>query len=251
MNNSNTETFIQEDDNQTAISIKNLSKYYNKSTALSNVNLTLKKGSVMGLLGSNGSGKTTLLKILANVLKQDSGEVYIYGQTPSVYTKSVVSFLPDRQFIYDYFTVNDAVLFYKDFFNDFNEDKAQNLISFMKIDRNKKINELSKGNREKLHLAMVLSRDAKLYLLDEPIAGVDPVARDQILDAILENVNENATMLITTHLIHDIERVFDSVSFIHEGKIKLTDTVENLMNKYDNISIGNIYKKLFGGDYYA
>ena len=147
----------------------------------------------------------------------------------------------DRQFIYDYFTVNDAVLFYKDFFNDFNEDKAQNLISFMKIDRNKKINELSKGNREKLHLAMVLSRDAKLYLLDEPIAGVDPVARDQILDAILENVNENATMLITTHLIHDIERVFDSVSFIHEGKIKLTDTVENLMNKYDNISIDNIY----------
>ena len=98
---------------------------------------------------------------------------------------------------------------------------------------------------------MVLSRDAKLYLLDEPIAGVDPVARDQILDAILENVNENATMLITTHLIHDIERVFDSVLFIHEGKIKLTDTVENLMNKYDNISIDNIYKKLFGGDYYA
>jgi len=227
------------------VNIKELSKKYNSKIALNSVDLELEKGKVVGILGPNGSGKTTLIKILTGLLRQSKGTVNIDGQNPGVYTKSIVSYLPDRNFLYKWMKIDDAVNLFKDFYEDFDEEKADELLKFMKLDRNIKVNTLSKGMVEKLNLTLVLSRKAKLYILDEPIAGVDPVARDQIIDAIIGNIGEESTMIITTHLVRDMEKVFDEVVFLSEGEIILKGSAEKLREE-KNMQIDDLYKEIFG-----
>jgi len=183
------------------------------------------------MLGPNGSGKTTLIKILTNLSMQYEGEVLINGQKPGIETKKIVSYLPDCNFLSDSWTVNDAIEYFVDFFVDFDEQKARNLISQLGINFNQKIKTLSKGTKEKVHLVLVLSRNAELYIFDEPIAGVDPAARDLIFKLILENYNKNGTILMATHLILEAETIFDYAFFINNGRLALYDSVENIKNK--------------------
>lgn len=227
------------------IEIKGLTKSYLNKKALNNVSLNLEKGKVIGILGPNGSGKTTMIKIITGILRESKGEVLIDGKKPGVYTKSIVSYLPDRNFLYGWMNIQEAINFYKDFYSDFDENKAYDLLKFMKLDRSMKINSLSKGMTEKLNLTLVLSRNAKVYVLDEPIAGVDPVARDQILNAIINNYNEDSTMLITTHLVRDMENIFDDVVFIRDGEIYLTGNAEALREE-KGMQIDELYKEIFG-----
>ncbi|WP_346207082.1 ABC transporter ATP-binding protein [Caldifermentibacillus hisashii] len=227
------------------VEINNLTKKYANKTALDNVNLNIERGKVVGILGPNGSGKTTLIKILTGLLRQTSGEVLIDGNKVGVKTKSAVSYLPDRNFLYKWMRIEDASHMYKDFYTDFDEAKFNELLAFMNLNRSMKIDSLSKGMHEKLNLALVLSRNAKLYILDEPIAGVDPVARDQILDAIINNYNEDSSMIITTHLVRDMESMFDEVVFLKDGQIVLTGNAEALREEKAK-QIEEIYKEIFG-----
>ncbi|MED3642496.1 ABC transporter ATP-binding protein [Caldifermentibacillus hisashii] len=227
------------------VEINNLTKKYANKTALDNVNLNIERGKVVGILGPNGSGKTTLIKILTGLLRQTSGEVLIDGNKVGVKTKSAVSYLPDRNFLYKWMRIEDACHMYKDFYTDFDEVKFNELLAFMNLNRSMKIDSLSKGMHEKLNLALVLSRNAKLYILDEPIAGVDPVARDQILDAIINNYNEDSSMIITTHLVRDMESMFDEVVFLKDGQIVLTGNAEALREEKAK-QIEEIYKEIFG-----
>ena len=227
------------------IEIKDLSKSYLSKKALNNLNLNIEKGKVIGILGPNGSGKTTLIKILTGILRQSKGEILIDGEKPGVYTKSIVSYLPDRNFLYKWMSVQEAINFYKDFYKDFDKNKAYELLKFMKLEPNMKIDSLSKGMNEKLNLTLVLSRNAKVYVLDEPIAGVDPVARDQILDAIIKNYNKESTMIITTHLVRDMENIFDDVVFLREGVVELMGNAEELREE-KGMQIDDLYKEIFG-----
>ncbi len=226
------------------IQIKGITKTYRNKKALDNLSLNIKKGGVIGVLGPNGSGKTTLIKILTGLLRPNNGQVLIDGKKPNAFTKSIVSYLPDRNFLYDWMSIDDAINFYKDFYEDFDEDKSSNLLEFMGLNRSMKIKELSKGMHEKLNLSLVLSRNAKVYILDEPIAGVDPVARDQILDAIVNNYNKESTMLITTHLVRDMENLFDDVAFLRDGKIELIGNAEKLREERQ-MQIDDLYKDIF------
>ena len=227
------------------VEIRDLSKQYMRTKALDNVDLNIKQGRIVGILGPNGSGKTSLMKIIAGILRQTRGEILIDGLVPGPATKAIVSYLPDRNFLYRWMKIDDAINFFRDFYEDFDEDKADELLSFMNLDRGMKIDALSKGMHEKLNLTLVLSRKAKLYVLDEPIAGVDPVARDQILDAIIKNYNNNSTMIITTHLVRDIESVFDEVIFLKEGVVILQGNAEELREE-KGMQIDSLYKEIFG-----
>lgn len=227
------------------VEIKNLTKKYSNKKALDNINLNIEEGKVVGILGPNGSGKTTLIKILVGLLRQTSGEVLIDGQRIGVYTKGVVSYLPDRSFLYKWMRIEDAMNLYKDFYSDFAEEKFNDILAFMNLDKSMKIDSLSKGMHEKLNLSLVLSRNAKLYILDEPIAGVDPVAREQILDAIINNYNDKSSMIITTHLVRDMESILDEVVFLKEGKIVLQGNAEELREEKGK-QIDDIYKEVFG-----
>lgn len=227
------------------VEIKNLTKKYSNKIALNNISLNIEEGKVVGILGPNGSGKTTLIKILTGLLRQTSGEVLIDGHKIGVYTKRVVSYLPDRNFLYKWMKIKDALDFFKDFYSDFDEAKFEELLEFMKLDKNMKIDTLSKGMHEKLNLSLVLSRNAKLYVLDEPIAGVDPVARDQILNAIINNYNEKSSMIITTHLVRDMENILDEVVFLKEGNVILQGSAEDLREERGK-QIDDIYKEIFG-----
>ncbi|MFY9483138.1 MAG: ABC transporter ATP-binding protein [Tissierellaceae bacterium] len=227
------------------VEIRDLSKQYMRTKALDNVDLNIKQGRIVGILGPNGSGKTSLMKIIAGILRQTKGEILIDGLVPGPATKAIVSYLPDRNFLYRWMKIDDAINFFKDFYEDFDEGKADELLSFMNLDRGMKIDALSKGMHEKLNLTLVLSRKAKLYVLDEPIAGVDPVARDQILDAIIKNYNNNSTMIITTHLVRDIESVFDEVIFLKEGVVILQGNAEELREE-KGMQIDSLYKEIFG-----
>ena len=227
------------------VEIKGLTKSYSNKRALNGIDLNIGKGKVVGILGPNGSGKTTLIKILSGILQQSKGEALIDGQIPGTYTKSIVSYLPDRNFLYDWMKVQDALDIYKDFYKDFDEKKADELLAFMKLEKNMKVSSLSKGMKEKLNLTLVLSRRAKLYILDEPIAGVDPVARDQILNAIINNYEETSSMIITTHLVRDMENIFDDVVFLSEGEIILEGNAEKLREE-KSMQIDDLYKEIFG-----
>ncbi|MBC8016371.1 MAG: ABC transporter ATP-binding protein [Sporomusaceae bacterium] len=223
---------------------EDLCKSYFNKRALQGVSLTIPQGKIVGLLGPNGSGKTTFLKIAAGVLHPSSGQILIDGQKPGVYTKSIVSYLPDTEYFFKWMKIKDAVQYFKDFYTDFDEVKASELLEFMKLDVNSSIKSLSKGMREKLKLTLVLSRKAKLYILDEPLGGVDPTAREKILDAIINNFSENSSMIITTHLVNDIERIFDDVAFINNGEIVLQGNAEELrLSK--NKSIDELYREVF------
>lgn len=227
------------------LEVKNLTKKYLNKTVLDQLSLNIEEGKIVGILGPNGSGKTTLIKILTGLLRQTSGEVLIDGRSVGVGTKAVVSYLPDRNFLYKWMKIDDACNLYKDFYSDFDENKFAELLDFMKLEKNMKIDTLSKGMHEKLNLSLVLSRNAKLYILDEPIAGVDPVARDQILNAIINNFNEKSSMIITTHLVRDMENMLDDVVFLKDGHIVLTGNAEALREE-KRMQIDDIYKVVFG-----
>ncbi len=219
-------------------------KSYLNKKALQGVNLEIMPGKILGLLGPNGSGKTTFLKIAAGILHASSGELLIDGHKPGVYTKSIVSYLPDNEYLLKWMKVKDAIKYFKDFYSDFDEKKAKEMLQFMKLDENSPVKSLSKGMKEKLKLTLVLSRSAKLYILDEPLGGVDPTTREQILNAIVNNFTENSSMIITTHLVNDIERVFDDVAFISDGEIILQGNAEELRMERKK-SIDELYREVF------
>lgn len=227
------------------IEIKDLTKKYGGTIAINNIDLNIKKGKIIGILGPNGSGKTTLIKLLTGLLHPTNGEIKIDGHLPSVYTKSIISYLPDRNALYNWMKIDDAIKLFMDFYEDFDGKKADSLLEFMKLDRTMKVSELSKGMKEKLNLTLVLARKAKVFIMDEPIAGVDPVARDQILKAIIDNYEENSTMIITTHLVKDMENIFDELVFIGDGEIVLQGDAETLREE-KKINIDDIYKEIFG-----
>lgn len=227
------------------VEIQNLTKKYFNKIALDNLSLKIEQGKIVGILGPNGSGKTTLLKILAGLLRQTSGEVLLAQRKIGVYTKAVVSYLPDRNHLYKWMRIEDAGAFFKDFYTDFDTNKFTELLSFMKLERKMKVDTLSKGMQEKLNLSLVLARNAKLYILDEPIAGVDPVARDEILNAIINNFSENSSMLITTHLVREMENILDDVVFLKDGRLVASGNADHLREERGK-QIDEIYKEIFG-----
>ncbi len=224
----------------------NLCKNYGPIKALDNVNFTIEKGRIVGLLGTNGSGKTTLIKIINELLVPSSGEILINGNKPGVESKKIISYLPERTYLPDNKKVKEIINYFEDFYKDFSKERALKLLKELDISEESKLKQLSKGTREKVQLVLVMSRDADLYVLDEPIGGVDPVARDKILDLILKNFKEGASILISTHLIADIERILDDVIFINQGKIILTSSADELRNKY-NTSVEGAFKEVFKG----
>lgn len=226
------------------IECTNLTKSYGKNIALENINIKLEKGKIIGLLGPNGSGKTTLIKVINDLLQPTSGSITINGHKPGVETKKVISYLPDNTYLDMNMTVSEAVSYFEDFFSDFDSYKVYNMLSVMNIDTTAKMKTLSKGNKEKVQLALVMSRNADLYVLDEPIGGVDPANRDFILKTILTNFNENASMIISTHLIAEIESVLDEVILLSNGKIITHDEADNLRNQYGK-SIDLIFREEF------
>lgn len=228
------------------INIINLNKKYRNKIILDNINLNIEKGKIIGLLGPNGSGKTTLMKILLNITKEDSGEIYINNKKKSEETNKYISFLPDAPFIDKDLSINEARNYFKFFYTDFNDKKFENLINKLNLNLKDKIKNLSKGNIEKLNLILILSRDAKIYILDEPIAGVDIVTRNEILKLIIENISDESTAIISTHLIKDIEHIFDQVMFLKDANIDKIYNVEDIrINK--NISVEDLYLEYFGG----
>ncbi len=225
----------------------NIKKNYFNKKALNGINLEVKKGRIVGVLGPNGSGKTTFLKIAAGILRQSKGELLIDGHKPGVQTKAVVSYLPDKDYLFKWMKIKDAIEFFNSFYKDFDKDKSMELLKFMNLDVNSKIIALSKGMAEKLYLTLTLSRKAKLYILDEPLGGVDPTTREKILDAILNNYTKDSSMIITTHLVNDIERLFDDVVFISKGEIVLSGNADELRNE-KKMSIDELYREVFKYD---
>ncbi len=229
---------------ETMLKTTNLTKKYSRNRGLDGLNMEIKTGRIVGLLGPNGSGKTTFLKIAAGILRQDAGEIEIDGKKPGIYTKSIVSYLPDTNYLYKWMKIKDAVKFYSDMFKDFDRSKCDELLKFMNLEEGDKVASLSKGMLEKLNLSLTISRKAKLYILDEPLGGVDPTAREKIIDTILNNYREDSSMIVTTHLVNDIERLFDDVFFISEGKIVLEGNAEELRISKGK-SIDELYREVF------
>lgn len=223
---------------------RNLYKSYHGTTALNGINLEIPKGRVVGLLGPNGSGKTTLIKLIMGMLTPDSGEIIVDGQPLSAESKSIVAYLPDKNFLPQGKTVKEAMDFYCDFFADFRRDRAEEMLANLKISPEQKIKTLSKGNQEKVGLILTMSREAKLYLLDEPIAGVDPATRDYILNTIITNYSENATVLLSTHLIADVEPVLSDVIFLNRGDISLFGGADELREQ-NGKSIDALFREVF------
>lgn len=213
------------------VECKHVTKKYGVKVALDDVNLTIEKGKIIGLLGPNGSGKTTLIKLLNDLLIPNSGEILIRGNHPGVETKKIISYLPERTYLNFNMKIKEVIQYFKDFYEDFREEVAYELLKKLDINPDDKLKTLSKGMKEKVQLILVMSRKAQLYILDEPIGGVDPAARDYILDTILKNFNEEATIIISTHLISDIEKILDEVIFIKKGKIVLHESSDQLRNE--------------------
>ncbi len=223
---------------------KSLSKRFSNVMALSNIDLTLERGRIIGLLGPNGSGKTTLIKLINGLLVPTSGKLLINGNEPGIETKKVVSYLPERTYLPDWMRITDTIDFFQDFYADFDKKKAFDMLDRLHLDPSKRMKSLSKGTKEKVQLILVMSRKADLYCLDEPIGGVDPAARDYILNTIISNYNENATVLISTHLISDIETVLDEVVFIKEGKLTLHSSVDDIRSK-EGKSVDTLFREVF------
>ena len=223
---------------------KNLVKTFSNKQALKGINLSIKRGRIVGLLGPNGSGKSTLTKIANGLLTPTSGEILINGMHPGIETKKMVSYLPERTYLNDWMKVSDIISFFRDFYENFNSEKAHDMLKKLNINPNDKLKTMSKGTKEKVQLILVMSREAKLYFLDEPIAGVDPAARDYILNTILTNYNEDATIIITTHLISDIERILDDVIFISHGEIALEKTVDEIRED-EGKSVDSLFREVF------
>jgi len=241
-------------DNNVLIKCEALRKLYGTTPALSGIDLEIGPGRIIGLLGPNGSGKTTLIKILCGLLKETSGTVAVDGHYPGEYTKSVISYLPDKMYFADWMRAIDMIDLFSDFYADFDRKRAEAMCVALGIQMNQRIKTMSKGTKEKMQLVLVMSRRAKVYLLDEPIAGVDPAARDFILGTILTNYNEEGTVIISTHLITDIERVLDEAIFLQNGLIVKYDTVDNIRER-EGKSVDAVFREIFratpyfGGDY--
>jgi len=226
------------------VECKKLCKSYDEKQVIKDVNLKIPKGKIIGLLGKNGTGKTTLIKLINDLLTPTSGEVLIKGKKPGVESKDIIAFLPERTYLDREMSVKDAIKYFKEFYTNFDSQKAVKLLKDLDLDMNSKISKMSKGMQEKLQLILVMSRNAELYILDEPLGGVDPATRDYILDTILSNFCEGASVIISTHLIADIERILDEVIFIDKGEILLTSSADELRNK-ENASIDEIFRRYF------
>ena len=222
----------------------NLEKNYGTKKVLKNVNLEIPKGKIIGLLGKNGTGKTTLIKLINDLLTPTSGKVLINGKEVGVESKKIISYLPERTYLDKSMTVKEVLEYFKDFYDNFDIEKAKKLLNDLDLDINQKLSKMSKGMQEKVQLVLVMSRRADLYILDEPLGGVDPATRDYILDTILSNFNEGASVIISTHLISDIERILDEVIFIDKGEIKLVSDTDELRNK-EKSSIDEIFRRMF------
>ena len=226
------------------LNCQNLSKQYGYKTALDNISLTLERGRIIGLLGPNGSGKTTLIKLINGLLAPSSGSITVNGFAPGPETKKIVSYLPERTYFNSWMKVTDILDFFCDFYDDFDRKRAEDMLHRLSIDPNERLSSMSKGTKEKVQLIMVMSRDAQLYCLDEPIGGVDPAARDYILQTIITNYNENASVLISTHLIADIENVLDDVIFIENGHIRLHASVDEIREQ-ERKSVDALFREVF------
>lgn len=223
---------------------KQLSKHFGAEPALSGVNFTIEPGGIVGLLGPNGSGKTTLFKLANGLLTPDRGEILIDGMAPSVETKKIVSYLPERTYFSNWMRVDRLVDMFADFYEDFDRNAALDMIQRMDIQTHQQIKEMSKGTREKVQLILVMSRRAKLYLLDEPIGGVDPATRDYILNTIISNYNPEAAVVIATHLIADVENILDEVIFLNRGEIALRSTVDAIRAEQGK-SVDAVFREVF------
>lgn len=223
---------------------KNVTKKFDKRVVLDNINLNIEEGKIYGLLGKNGAGKSTLIKLINDLLTLDKGEILFKGKSIGVSSKSHISYLPERTYLDKDMKVEGVIKYFSEFYEDFNAKKAYKLLKDLDLDKDKKISKMSKGMQEKLQLLLVMSRDADLYILDEPLGGVDPATRDYILDTILSNFKEGSSVIISTHLISDIERILDNVIFIDKGKIKLVSDTDKLREK-EKMSIDEIFRRNF------
>ena len=226
------------------LEIKNPIKKYHTKNVIDNISLNVDSGKIVGLLGPNGSGKTTLIKLLAGLLTATSGDILIDNKEIGIETKAIVSFLPDRPYFANWMKVHDNLAFFADFYRDFSMKKAMEMLKLLNIGVNDRIKTMSKGTKEKLNLVLVMSRAARLYLLDEPIAGVDPAARDYILRTIISNYSEDSSVIITTHHIADVEKILDDVIFLNEGKIELNSAVEDLREEHGK-SVDEIFRETY------
>ena len=223
---------------------KNVNKNYGNKKVLKNINFSIPRGKIIGLLGKNGTGKTTLIKLINDLLTLDSGEILIDGKKIGVESKKIISYLPERTYLDKSMTVNEVIDMFSEFYDNFDAKKARKLLKDLKLDVNSKLSKMSKGMQEKVQLVLVMSRKALLYILDEPLGGVDPATRDYILDTILTNFNEGASIIISTHLIADIERILDEVIFIDNGKIDLIEEADKLREN-EKTSIDEIFRRKF------
>ena len=226
------------------LEINNINKSYGKKTALTDVTIKLEPGRIVGLLGPNGSGKTTLIKLINGLLTPNSGNIIVDGNPVGEKSRLAVSYLPDKTYLPDWMKVKDVIRMFSDFYENFDSAKAMDMLSKLNINGEERLKALSKGTKEKVQLILVMSRSAKLYLLDEPIGGVDPAARDYILNTIITTYNPNASVVISTHLISDIEKVLDEAIFINNGHIVLHDTVDNIREK-EGKSVDGYFREVF------
>jgi len=221
-----------------------LCKKFDDKLVLDDVNLKIPRGKIVGLLGKNGTGKSTLIKLINDLLTPTTGEVLINGKSPSVESKKIISYLPERTYLDKGMFVKDVIKFFEEFYDDFDSSKAYELLGKLELDKDMKLSKMSKGMQEKVQLILVMSRKADLYILDEPLGGVDPATRDYILDTILSNFNEGASVIISTHLIADIERILDEVIFIDKGKVVLTGSADDI-RKREKASIDEVFRRMF------
>lgn len=226
------------------LEVSHVSKSYGNNRVLDDVTFNITKGKIVGLLGPNGSGKTTLIKLINNLLKEDSGTIKVEGLDLGVETKKLISYLPDKNYLNNNMTVLELLNYFKDFYEDFRIDKAKELIGKLGLDLNQKLKTMSKGTKEKVQLILVMSRKAKLYILDEPIGGIDPAARDYIINTILTNFSNDASLLISTHLISDLEKVLDEVIFLKNGKVVRSGSTDEI-RKETNMSINDLFREEF------
>lgn len=226
------------------LEIKNVHKKYLSHSVLEGVGFSISRGKIVGLLGPNGCGKTTILKLISGLLQLDEGEIRINGICPGQQTKSMISYLPERSYLNDWMKISDILNLFSDFYADFDRERAEQMLTDLKISKEEKLKTMSKGTKEKVQLILVMSRRASLYLLDEPIGGVDPATREYILHTILKNFDENSSILITTHLIQDVETIFDQVLFLNQGKIVIDGEVDEIREKYGK-SIDGLFREVF------